>query len=70
MSDEPYMPSHPVALMSALKARDIARAHQGWASYLRSQSLDNEATTAERQAQSWYLYAQTLAHIPPGRIDD
>jgi hypothetical protein len=66
MSDHPQPPK---PLMSAIKARDIARAHKSWAEYLAEQGLRPEAARAERDAQWWLTYALALAQIPPGRTD-
>jgi hypothetical protein len=58
--DEPFSVP-PAPFMNARKARDIGRAHQGWASYLTGQGLDAEAARAMRQAQWWLTYAIALA---------
>ena len=72
MSDETLFPEEAgqVPLMSAVKARDIGRAHQGWATYLRGQGLRAEARVAEQQAQWWMTYAISLSQTPPGASDD
>ena len=68
MSEPAFMPPLP-PLMSALRARDIGRAHQGWAGYLREQGLTAEARLAEQQAQWWLTYSLALKQIPPGAVE-
>jgi hypothetical protein len=69
MSDEPFLPP-PVPLMSAVKARNIARSCQGMANHLRDQGATGEANILERRSTWWMAYSIALSQIPPGRIDD
>jgi hypothetical protein len=64
MSDYFTPPSQP-PLVTAAKARDIARAHKGWAEYLAEQGLAAEARRAERDSQFWMAYSIALAQTPP-----
>ena len=69
MSDEPFLPPQP-NLMSAKRARDLARHYKGFAISLRADGYNAEANQAERESL-WYLnYAIALSQIPPGKIDD
>lgn len=68
MSDEPFLPP-PVPLMSAVKARDLARDCQGMANYLRERGEAGAATVLERRSAWWMAYAIALSQIPPGKTD-
>jgi hypothetical protein len=70
MSDDPPFLPPPVPLMSAVKARDLARECQGMANHLREIGETGVATTLERRSAWWMAYAIALSQIPPGRIDD
>ena len=65
MSDRPDQPP----LVSAVKARNVARLYKGLADALRADGITAEANTADRQSNWWMNYAVALAAIPPGRID-
>lgn len=67
MSDE-FIPP-PVPLMSAVKARNLARECQGMANYLREQGATGEANILERRSAWWMAYAIALSQIPPGAVD-
>jgi hypothetical protein len=69
MSDDPFLPP-PVPLMSAVKARDLARKCQGMANHLREMGETGVATTLERRSAWWMAYSIALSQIPPGRTDD
>ena len=69
MSDESFLPPS-VPLMSAVKARDLARKCQGMANHLRDQGAIGEANILERRSAWWMAYSLALSQIPPGRIDD
>lgn len=66
MSDIPDQPP----LVSAAKARNVARLYKGLADALRADGINAEANTAERQSNWWLNYSIALSQIPPGRIDD
>ena len=68
MADDPFLPP-PVPLMSALKARDLARECQGMANHLRERGATGEANILERRSAWWMAYAIALSQIPPGAID-
>jgi hypothetical protein len=68
MSDEPILPP-PVPLMSAVKARNLARECQGMANHLREIGETGVATTLERRSAWWMAYAIALSQIPPGATD-
>jgi hypothetical protein len=68
MSDEPFLPMQP-ALMSPLRARNLARYYKGFATALRADGYTTEANQAERDAHWWLNYALALSQIPPGAID-
>jgi hypothetical protein len=70
MSDDPSFLPPPVPLMSAVKARNLARDCQGMAIYLREQGAIGEANILERRSAWWMAYAIALSQIPPGRTDD
>lgn len=65
MTDIPDQPP----LVSAVKARNVARLYKGLADALRADGIAAEANTAERQSQWWLTYAIALSQTPPGRID-
>jgi len=65
---ESNIPEQP-PLMSAVKARNVARLYKGLADGLRRDGLTAMANNAERDSHWWMAYAQALAQIPPGRID-
>jgi len=69
MSDEPFLPPQP-PLMSAVKARDIARSCAGMANYLREQGDTGTARILDQRSAWWMAYAIALSQIPPGAIDD
>ena len=54
MSDSPFPPK---PLMSAVKARDVARDYKSWAEHLLDLGLIAEANRAERDSQWWMTYA-------------
>lgn len=60
MSDEPFLPPS-VPLMSAVKARDIARSCQGMANHLREIGETGVAVQLERRSAWWMAYADKLA---------
>ena len=68
MSDEPFLPPQP-PLMSAIKARDIARSCAGMANYLREQGDIGTARLLEQRSAWWMAYAIALSQIPPGATD-
>jgi hypothetical protein len=69
VSDEPF--SQPmVPLMSAVKARNLARECQGMAMRLREIGETGVAITLERRSAWWMAYAIALSQIPPGAIDE
>jgi hypothetical protein len=69
MSDEPFLPP-PVPLMSAVRARDLARECQGMANHLRERGAIGEANILERRSAWWMAYSIALSQIPPGRIEE
>jgi hypothetical protein len=69
MSDEPFLPMQP-QLMSAVRARNLARHYKGFANALRAEGFTVEANQAERDSNWWLAYALALSQIPPGRVDD
>jgi hypothetical protein len=68
MSDEPFLPA-PVPLMSAIKARNLARECQGMANHLRDMGDTGTAHILERRSTWWMTYALSLSQTPPGAID-
>ena len=68
MSDDPFLPPQP-PLMSAVKARDIARSCAGMANYLREQGDISTARILEQRSAWWMAYAIALSQIPPGATD-
>jgi hypothetical protein len=69
MSDDPFLPP-PVPLMSAVKARNLARECQGMANHLREEGDTGTARILEQRGAFWMAYAIALSQIPPGRTDD
>jgi hypothetical protein len=67
MSD--FMPHEP-PLMSAVKARNIARSCAGMANYLREQGDTGTARILDQRSAWWMAYAIALSQIPPGAVDD
>jgi hypothetical protein len=65
MSDEAFLPP-PVPLMSAVKARDLARECQGMANHLLERGDAATARILERRGAFWMAYAIALSQIPPG----
>jgi hypothetical protein len=65
MSDDPFLPP-PVPLMSAVKARDLARECQGMANHLRERGDPTAARILEQRSAWWMAYAIALSQIPPG----
>jgi len=70
MSDEPTprFPQLP-PLMSAVKARNLARLYHGFAEALREDGHTRLADQAMRDSQWWMTYAVALSQIPPGAVD-
>lgn len=68
MSDEPFQPPS-VPLMSAIKARDLARECMGMANHLRDRGDAGTARILERRSAWWMAYSLALSQIPPGAID-
>ncbi len=68
MSDEPFLPPQP-ALMSAVKARNLARSYKAFADHLREFGDIGGARLAEQQSGWWLAYSIALAQTPPGAID-
>ena len=53
-------------LISAVKARDLARMHKGMADALKAAGDTGGARLSEQQSQWWMAYAIALSQIPPG----
>lgn len=53
----------PVPLMSAVRARDIARGHIALAEQYRVVGMEESAFFSEQQAQTWLAYAMALDTI-------
>jgi hypothetical protein len=68
MSDENF-PTPAVPLMSAVKARNLARECQGMANHLREVGETGVAAMLERRSAWWMAYAIALSQIPPGATD-
>lgn len=68
MSDESFLPPQP-PLMSAVKARDLARSHKAMADHLRAEGDLGGSRLSEQQSQWWLNYAIALSQIPPGATD-
>jgi hypothetical protein len=69
MSDEPLLPPL-VPLMSAVRARNLARECQGMAIHLREAGDIATARLLEQRAAWWLAYAISLSQIPPGAVED
>jgi hypothetical protein len=69
MSDEAPFALPPIPLMSALKARNIARSYEAIAEQLEDAAMPDQAAAMSRRAAWWLAYATALAAIPPGAID-
>jgi hypothetical protein len=69
MSDEPFLPPS-VPLMSAVKARNLARECQGMANHLREAGDTGTARILERRSTWWLAYSIALSQIPPGRVEE
>jgi hypothetical protein len=69
VSDEPFLPP-AVPLMSAVKARDLARSCAGMANYLRDHGDTSTARILDQRSAFWMAYAIALSQIPPGAIND
>jgi hypothetical protein len=65
VSDIPDAPP----LVSAVKARNVARLYKGLADALRADGITAQANAADRQSLWWMQYAIALSQIPPGRVD-
>lgn len=65
MSDEPPFMLPPTPLMSADKARDVARAYKALGTHLTEMGLQREAALAMRDSQWWLTYSIALAQTPP-----
>jgi hypothetical protein len=65
MSDEPFL-TPPIPLMTAAKARDVARAYKATADQLTEFGLPREATRAMRDSQWWMACAIALAQTKEG----
>ena len=50
-------------LMTAVRARDIARGHMALAEQYRLAGMEEAAFFAEQQAQTWLAYANALETI-------
>jgi hypothetical protein len=69
VADESFLPPS-VPLMSAVKARDIARSCQGMANHLRAQGVESGTVRLLEQRSAWWMaYSIALSQIPPGRVD-
>jgi hypothetical protein len=68
MSDQFGVP--PTPLMSAVKARNLARSYKAFADHIAEQGDAAGARHAERQSQWWMAYAIALSQIPPGATDE
>jgi len=60
----------PVPLMSAVRARDLARSCKGMADYLREQGDTSAARILDQRSAWWLAYAVALSQIPPGAVED
>ena len=65
--DDTLLPQPP--LVSAVRARNIARLYRGLADGLRREAMTREANAAERDSQWWLTYALSLSQTPPGAVD-
>jgi hypothetical protein len=69
MSDEPFQLLTTPPLVSAVQARDVARAYKGLADHLLGLRATAEARRLEQQSQWWMTYSLALSQIPPGATD-
>lgn len=69
MSDEVFRLPPPVPLMSAVRARNLARSYKAFADHLRELGHGAGASQAERDAQWWLAYSIALTQVPPGAIE-
>lgn len=60
MSDEPFTLA-PTRLMTAERARDVARSYKALATHLTELGVIREATLALRDSQWWLTYALVLS---------
>jgi hypothetical protein len=70
MSGEPFMLPETPPLMSAVRARNLARSYKGFADHIRSLGDTAGANDADRRSAWFMAYAIALSQIPPGRIDE
>jgi hypothetical protein len=56
-------------LMSAVRARNLARTYKGLADQLRRDNYRREADLAERDSNWWLMFAISLSQTPPGATD-
>lgn len=63
-----FLPPQP-PLMSAVRARNLARSHKAMADHLRLHGDLGGARLSDQQSAWWMAYAVALSQIPPGRID-
>jgi hypothetical protein len=68
MSDEQFLPDQP-ALMSPIKARNIARSLKYLAEQYADARMPRQATRTMQDSQWWMTYALSLSQTPPGAID-
>lgn len=66
--DAPFLPPQP-PLMSAVKARNLARSYTAFADHLRSEGDLGGARLNEQHSAWWMAYAIALSQIPPGVVD-
>lgn len=69
MSDDPFLPPS-VPLMSAVKARDLARSCRAMANHLRENGDGGTARILDERSAWWMAYSIALSQTPPGRADD
>lgn len=60
MSDQPFI-LPPVPLMTAERARDVARAYKAWSEQLTDMGLQRESARAGRDSQWWMTYSLALS---------
>jgi hypothetical protein len=65
MSDEPFL-LPPIPLMTASKARDVARLSKAYADHLTELGLPRQAGIAMRDSQWWLTYSIALAQTKEG----
>lgn len=68
MNDEAYLPA-PVPLMSAVKARNLARSCKAMANLLRENGDIGTARVLDNQSAWWMAYSISLSQTPPGATD-